>query len=187
MRDSDSADVLPTQSRHDLELLLVDPDAPKSGMRRGRRHSTMRASTLVERGSLLDEEAIREARRFNGTDVTNMDDEASEAGLDEEIVQVVPPVAEGTWPAVTRFATAALAAGATVEESVDEADRGLPDELKSFQPPPKMVRCIATPIVRVAGSPSEAQGVLSVWGAESYGPSDHAVLRMLIEPDEPDS
>lgn len=94
-------------------------------------------------------------------------------------VQVAPDSSQEI-ASVVRFARAAFNAGITLEEVIDENDRGLDEALMAqFGIHPKMVRCMATPIV-ANGDTQELRGVLVVWGAPAgYGPSDTQILKTL--------
>ena len=134
--------------------------------------------------------------------------EAEKRILDEknanepEMIQLVPPLLEGMWPAVMRLAQAAVVANGTIEEDVDINDNGLPEALR-VESKPKMSRCIVTPLAvrpdlagggsggaeggRIesgdalsGGANGRALGVLAVWGGRHvYTPADEQVLGCL--------
>ena len=114
--------------------------------------------------------------------------ELSPSGADVELVQLVPPLLEGMWPAVARFSSSVVAANGTLEDEVDINDNGLPEALR-LSTKPKMVRCMATPLSIANGgdeggipdgAPRKTLGVIAVWGGRhEYTPADQQVLGTL--------
>jgi len=162
-KDSASNEVLPPQEV-DLEGMLADPG------RSQRRGSTTRVRPSKEAAAATRSVAV-------GDDDDDDDDEL------DKLVQVAPPIAQGTWMRVTRLCHQVLADRTMVSAEIDINDQGLPEELKGMLSQearePRIVPCMAMPIMAGSGAGEEVQGVLAVWGSDEYSTSDQHVMSTL--------
>ena len=192
-KDSASNEVLPPQEV-DLEGML---SGPSKSQRRG---STMRTRPSKE-------SAAAAATRSEA--IATDDDDDDEL---DRLVQVAPPIAQGTWMRVTRLCHQVLSDRTIhnlhlhlhlhlylylyiyichqvlsdrnlVSAEIDINDKGLPEELKGMLSPeerePRIVPCMAMPIMAGSGQGEEVQGVLAVWGSDGYSRSDQHVMSTL--------